>query len=168
MMEALNHMMNFKQSQSMSNTEYFETFQAKVETANMLHAGVGKQPGRIEIKLAGIVADPDMPTNEEREKARATAKDKFLARLLLSNADKRWYGELLRDIENDHTRNIGNYPDTPMAAFDLLVNYKPARSRHIVDDGRLSFYTDETDEQEEDVSTQAPQRRSPSVGTRPH
>jgi hypothetical protein len=157
MMEALNHVMNFKQSQSMSNTEYFETFQAKVETAD-------KQPGRIEIELAGIVADPDMPTNEERKQARATAKDKFLARLLLSNADKRRYGELLRDIENDHTRNIGNYPDTPTAAFDLLVRYKPARSRHIVDDGGLSFYTDE---QEEDVSTQPQQRRSPSGGTHP-
>jgi hypothetical protein len=56
-----------------------------------------------------------------RSAAKATAKDKFLARLLLSNADKRQYGELLRDIENDHTRNIGNYPDTPTAAFDLAA-----------------------------------------------
>jgi hypothetical protein len=163
MMEALNNVMNFKQSQSSSNTEYFKTFQAKVETADMLHSGVGKQPGRIKIELAGIVADPDMPMAEECEQARTTEKDKFLARLLLLNADKKCYSKLLRDIENYHTRNIGNYPDTPTAAFDLLVNYKPARSHCIVDSG-LSFYTDK---HEEEVSTQPPHRRSPSGGSHP-
>jgi hypothetical protein len=127
----------------MSNTKYFETFQAKVKMADLLHAGVSEQPSRIEIELARIAADPDIPTDEGHEQTRTTAKDKFLAQLLLSNADKKHYGKLLHDIENDHTRNIGNYPDTPMAAFDLLINYKPARSCHIVvNEGGLSFYTD--------------------------
>jgi hypothetical protein len=155
MMEAQNNLMNFKQSQNMSNTEYFEVFQAKLETADLLHAAIREQAGRVAIELEEIAVDPDVPTNEEREQARTAAKDKFLTRLLLLNADKKRYGELIRDIENNHTRNIGGYPDTPTAAFDILVNYKPSRSRHVADEGGLSFYTDD---QDEDNSTQPPQR----------
>jgi hypothetical protein len=42
MMEAQNNLMNFKQSQNMSNTEYVEVFQAKLETADLLHAAIGE------------------------------------------------------------------------------------------------------------------------------
>jgi hypothetical protein len=49
MMEAQNNLMNFKQSQNMSNTEYFEVFQAKLETADLLHAAIGEQAGRVAI-----------------------------------------------------------------------------------------------------------------------
>jgi hypothetical protein len=155
MMEAQSNLMNFKQSQNMSNTEYFEVFQAKLETADLLHAAIGEQAGRVVIELEEIAVDPDVPTNEDCEQARTAAKDKFLARLLLLNADKKRYRELIHDIENNHTRNIGGYPDTPMAAFDILVNYKPSRSRHVADEGGLSFYTDD---QDEDDSTQPPQQ----------
>jgi hypothetical protein len=155
MMEAQNNLMNFKQSQNMFNTEYFEVFQAKLETADLLHAAIGEQAGRVAIELEEIAVDPNVPTDEERKQARMAAKDKFLARLLLSNADTKRSGELILDIENDHTRNIGGYPDTPMAAFDILVNYKPLRSCHVADEGGLSFYTDN---QDEDDFTQPPQR----------
>jgi hypothetical protein len=68
----------------MSNTKYFETFQAKLETADLLHTGVSEQPERIAIELAGIAADPDLLMDEEYEQARMVVKDKSLARLLLT------------------------------------------------------------------------------------
>mmetsp|Transcript_13505 Transcript_13505/g.19474 ORF Transcript_13505/g.19474 Transcript_13505/m.19474 type:complete len:133 (+) Transcript_13505:98-496(+) len=40
------------------------------------------------------------------------------------NSDKRRYGALIRDIENEHTRGTNSYPTTLTAAYDYLVNYK--------------------------------------------
>ena len=68
--------------------------------------------------------NPDVPTTVERATARNTAKDEHLAICFLMNSDKRHYGGLIRDIENEHTRGSDTYPDTLTGAYDYLVNYK--------------------------------------------
>jgi hypothetical protein len=49
--------------------------------------------------------------------ARNTAKDEYLAICFLMNSDKRRYGGLISDIENEHTLT---------GTYDYLVNYKEA------------------------------------------
>jgi len=88
--------------------------------------------------------DPDVPTNAEREQATTEVKEKFMARLFLSNCNKKRYDGLLREIENDYTRGNDTYPNTLMAAYDYLINYIPTSSKsccHPDEDG-ISFYQD--------------------------
>jgi hypothetical protein len=49
-----------------------------------------------------IAVNPDVLTAAERATARNTAKDAYLAICFLMNSDKRHYGGLIRDIENEH------------------------------------------------------------------
>jgi hypothetical protein len=65
-----------------------------------------------------IAVNPDVPTAVERTTARNTAKDAYLAICFLMNSDRRCYGGLIRDIENEHTRGSNTYPDTLTGAFD--------------------------------------------------
>jgi hypothetical protein len=91
-----------------------------------------------------IAVDPDMPTAIEIAEAKHNAKDEYLAICFLMNSDKRRYGGLIRDIENEHTRGSNSYPVTLTGAYDYLVNYKASRlSNNDQDKGGLAFYNDE-------------------------
>jgi hypothetical protein len=69
-----------------------------------------------------------------------TANDAYLAICFLMNSDKRRYGGLIRDIENEHTRGSNTYPDTLTGAYDCLVNYKAKwLSSNDQDEGGLAF-----------------------------
>ena len=68
--------------------------------------------------------NPDVLTAVERTTACNIAKDEYLAICFLMNSNKHCYGGLIRDIENEHTRESNTYPDTLTGAYDYLVNYK--------------------------------------------
>ena len=85
-----------------------------------------------------------MPTAVERATAHNTAKDAYLAIYFLMNSDKRRYGGLIRNIENEHTRGSNTYPDTLTGAYDYLVNYKAEQlSSNDQDEGGLAFYNED-------------------------
>ena len=88
--------------------------------------------------------DPDVPTVVEHATAHNTAKDEYLAICFLMNSNKRRYGGLIRDIENEHTRGTNTYPDTLTRAYDYLVNFKTSRlSNNDQDEGGLAFYNED-------------------------
>jgi hypothetical protein len=95
--------------------------------------------------LDEIAADPDVPTNEEKEQARDRAKDQFLAVMFLVNSDRAQYGSLVRDIENEYTRGSDTYPTTLSAAYDYLMNYRVDKTSntHDPDESGLSYYTED-------------------------
>ena len=125
-----------------SNHEYYEKFKDSVATAKRLGSDIGLHASRIASILNHIAVNPDVPTAVKRTTAHNTAKDEYLAIYFLMNSDKRRYGGLIRDIENEHTRGSNAYPDTLTGAYDYLVNYKASRlSSNDQDKGRLAFYT---------------------------
>jgi hypothetical protein len=52
------------------------------------------------------------------------SRDKCLAVVSLSGADKAHYGRLVEDLENDFTKGNNTYPGTLNAAYNLVVNYR--------------------------------------------
>jgi hypothetical protein len=66
-----------------------------------------------------------------------------MARLLLKNSDRKRYGPLLCDIENQFTRGQDQYPATLTSAYEYLVNYVAARPGRHVDEGGMSYYQDD-------------------------
>ena len=130
---------------NMANNEYYEKFKDLVTNSERLGGEIGVQTDRVNEILQDIATDPDAPTDNEREAARSQAKDEYLAILFLLNSDKKRYGNLMRDIENEYTRGTDSYPTTLSAAYDYLVNYRVDRQHQETDDGGLAFYQDEDD-----------------------
>ena len=64
----------FKQKMVLNN-EYNKKFKDLVTNANQLGSDIGVHPEQIETILAGIAANPDMPTATEHEQAQDVAKD---------------------------------------------------------------------------------------------
>ena len=53
------------------------------------------------------------------------ARDRRIAMAFLKRADRRHYGTLWTDLENQNSRNNNQYPADLTAAYSLLVNYQP-------------------------------------------
>jgi uncharacterized membrane protein YgcG len=137
-MDAQDAFMSLRQGK-MDNGEYYDRFKHLLDVYEHLGGDVGvmlKPPSQY-IRAA----DPDEPTEDEIEAARAAARDAYLAIRFLRRADLNRYGTLLADIENEHTRGIGAYPTTLVKAYDLLVNYvNPNRHSHSSESQGMSFY----------------------------
>jgi hypothetical protein len=134
----------FKQ-RHLANNEYYEKFKDLVTNAERLGSDIGAHSDRTDSILDEIAADPDMPTDGEKEQARERAKDQFLAVMFLVNSDRARYGSLVRDIENEYTRGSDTYPTTLSAAYDYLVNYRVDKTSntHDADESGLSYYTED-------------------------
>ena len=126
---------------NLADNSYYEKFKDLVQTVESLGGEIGCQAERVFEHLKKTAADPNNPTPDETEAARLIAKDRYLAILFLVNSDRRRYGGLVRDITNQHTRGVNGYPDSLSAAYDYLVNYQGNRTGGLTDDGGLSFYT---------------------------
>ena len=88
LLDAERSVMNFRQN-TLPDSEYYQSFKDKIETADRLGAAIGEKPDLIAAKLATIAADPDAPTDAERATAVSAVKDAYLARLFLINSDKK-------------------------------------------------------------------------------
>jgi Zinc knuckle len=63
-----------------------------------------------------------------------TAKDKLLARIFLTGADKKRYGKLLEDLNNAFLAGKDNYPESLDATLTLLTHYQDyqvGRGKHM-------------------------------------
>jgi hypothetical protein len=136
----------FKQ-RNLANNEYYKKFKDLVTNAERLGSDIGAHSDRIEVILEEIAADPDLPTDAEREQARDRAKDQFLAVTFLVNSDRARYGSLVRDIENEYTQGSDTYPTTLSAAYDYIVNYRVDKvsTTHDPNESGLSYYTEDND-----------------------
>jgi hypothetical protein len=127
---------------TLANNVYYEKFKDLVETAECLGSEIGLHSDRVHALLQDIAADPDVLTVAKVEDAQARAKDRYLAVMFLLNSDKKRYGSLVRDIENEYTRGTNTYPNTLSAAYAFLVNYRTDRPNNPMeaDEGGLAFY----------------------------
>ena len=66
-----------------TNAEYYERFKDAVSAAERLGCEIGVHGARVDRELAIIATDPDMPTDAEREQAKRTVRERYLATLFL-------------------------------------------------------------------------------------
>jgi hypothetical protein len=145
LLDAKTQVYTFKQ-RSLANNKNYEKFKDLVTNAERPGSDIGAHPDRMETILEAIAADPDLPTDAERDQACNRAKDQFLAVMFLVNSDRARYGSLVWDIKNEYTRGSDTYPGTLSAAYDYLVNYRSDnRSPHVSNKSGLSYYTKDND-----------------------
>eukprot|EP00978_Attheya_sp_CCMP212_P031120 scaffold116442_cov20-Attheya_sp.AAC.1 len=58
------------------------------------------------------------------------ARDQCLAMSFLARSDRNWYGQKIKDLENDFLQGQDNYPKTVSAAYSLLINWKQEHHAH--------------------------------------
>jgi hypothetical protein len=143
--DAENHVFKFQQ-RNLANNEYYDKFKDLVANAERLGSDMGAHSARVEAILQEVAVDPDMPTAAETTQARERAKDEFLAVMFIMNCDRRRYGTLVRDIENEFTRGTNTYPTTLNTAYDYIVNFRGDGQGGSNPDEGVAFYTDDNNE----------------------
>jgi hypothetical protein len=118
-----------------------------VSSAKCLGSNIGVHTTRVNAILTDIATVADAPMPEERTHTKERAKDLYLAVMFLVNSNKKWYGVLIQDIENEYTRGLDTYPISLRAAYDYIVNYHTSRNANTdIDEGGVAFYTRDHDD----------------------
>jgi hypothetical protein len=118
----------YKQSGNQSLHEYLKDYQSLVQVLEHYGAAIGAEGAYIEsVKNKVKDAAPTGLTEEEYNKQAVTAaKLQSVAIGFLKRADRRRYGGLWSDLENNYTRGVDQYPADLTGAYNLMLNYKPA------------------------------------------
>jgi len=82
---------------------------------------IGKDPGLLDA-TAAVLANTDDATKRLK-----IARDRTLALAFLEQADRRRFGTLWADLENQFSQANNQYPIDLTAAYSLLVNFKPPK-----------------------------------------
>ena len=140
--EAEESLMSFRQGDNMSNNTFLDKFKGLVERYEYHGGESGMQQARINAQLEDIMADTNNPTVVEVAEAKATAREEYLAALFIRKSDPKRYGQLVLELENNHTHGADQYPTTMERAYDMLVNYKSTRTNNRFDrqDFGVAYY----------------------------
>ena len=91
----------FHQGDKMPNHLFLARFKELVEVFEHLGGEPGTSQALIEPYIMKYARDPEFPTDQEQADAIMRAREQYLAILFLFKADKKRYGSLLTDIQND-------------------------------------------------------------------
>ena len=76
-------------------------------------------------------------------------RNEYLGILFIRKSDPKHYGQLVAELQNNHTHGSDQYPQTLTRGYELLVNYHSLRPGGRIDrqDGCVSFLNNQDDEQ---------------------
>ena len=106
--------------------EYLKDFQSSVQVLEHYGAVIGADGPNQDSVMAEVrekvhgLAEADYTT-----RAILAAKRKSIAISFLKRADRERFGGLWGDLENQYSRGLDHYPSDIVAAYNLLLNYKP-------------------------------------------
>ena len=77
----------------------------------------------------GCIANINNITNAEQAEPETQTSDAVKAKVLISGYDKRRYGRVKNDLENNYLLGTDQYQDTTEKVIVLMVSYKPPRQQ---------------------------------------
>ena len=104
---------------------------------------------------ARMDADPKyMPDPADLAAVKATARSSYITTILIIRSDKKRYGRLIANAQNDYMKGVPNtYLTTQHAAYEILLNWQsidPPTQGHGKDSGDGSSMTFRQEEQDAD------------------
>jgi hypothetical protein len=117
---------NCQQGHHQSLHDYLKDFQGLVQVLEHYGAALGAN-GPYQDSLKAMVmkdAPAGLTTEAYHVKAVAAAKKKSMAISFLKRADRKRYGNLWIELENNFTRSLDHYPSDLTGAYGLLLNNK--------------------------------------------
>jgi hypothetical protein len=105
---------------------YLKKFRNSVEVIEHCGGDLGTDSGLIKATLASATVPVTMTTAtpDVLEAAKKYDKAQYLACTFLLGADRKIYGRLLENLENDFTQKTDRWLKTINNAYSLLVNWK--------------------------------------------
>jgi hypothetical protein len=116
----------YHQSSNQTLHDYLKDFQAIVQVLEHYGGGIGTEKPLQDAVRAGVTNSAPKgtsPTELEAMVAPAT-KNKWMAMGFIKRADRKVYGGLCSELENNYTRGHDQYPEDLTSAYGLLLNYK--------------------------------------------
>ena len=144
--EAQDKFHDFRQDKQMSNADYLAKFKNLYDAMVSLGGDMGVllDPPREYLTHA---INPDNPSVDEIEIARARAKEEYLAVRFVRRSDPTRFGSLMADLTNNYVLGIDKYPKTLTDAHLALVHWEnPINKTDTNNQQRsngLSFYQEE-------------------------
>ena len=111
--------MSFRQGDNMSNNTSLDKFKGLVERYEYHGGEPGMQQARINTQLEDIAVNTNNPTVVEVAEAKATAREEYLAILFIQKSVPKRYGQLVLELENNHTRGANQYLTMMEQAYDM-------------------------------------------------
>jgi hypothetical protein len=119
-----------RQGPHQSLHEYLKDFQGLVQVLEHYGAAIGAEGPYQDSVRAKIKADsPGFREEEYSRRSVVFAKKKSIAINFLKRADRKRYGGLWRELENNFTLGQDHYPEDLIGAYNLLLNYKAPSSQ---------------------------------------
>ena len=110
---------HYRQGPDTSLSKYLEDFQGLIDVLEHYGGSIGHDDGLVAVTQGGTP-----------EKKKQASRNKAVALAFLRQADRKRFGALWADLENQFSRGNDQYPTDLTAAYSMLVNYKPAPSQH--------------------------------------
>jgi Reverse transcriptase (RNA-dependent DNA polymerase)/Zinc knuckle len=123
--EATHSLYIFRQGQYMTNEQYYQKFQNLVDVVNHCGGELGNVQALQEEMVAKLAVNPSSPSATEIASSKVKSQERFLATMFFFRACRMRYGTLQNDIMNERLQKQDRYPQTVVAAYNLLVNWKP-------------------------------------------
>ena len=92
---------------------------------------------------------PNNPHNGRNQQSTCSGTNEYLGVLFIRKSDPKCYGQLIAELQNNHTHGTDQYPQTLTRGYELLVNVNSLRPGGRIDrqDGGVSFLNNQDDEQ---------------------
>ena len=110
---------HYRQGPDTSLSKYLEDFQGLIDVLEHYGGSIGHDDGLVSTISGGSTG--------QNLKA---SRNKAVALAFLRQADRKRYGALWADLENQFSRGNDQYPIDLTAAYSMLINYKPAPTQH--------------------------------------
>ncbi len=135
---AIKNLLYFFQKATQTNSDYQEDFLALVEVIEE-YGGAGLLtyfPNMIKKEVIAVKAAKNnmgAMTRDETKEAKKILRDKFLAALMLSGANRDRYGDLKRSMAENYVKGTSKYPESLEVVLCILNAYVPPAgwNRHV-------------------------------------
>jgi hypothetical protein len=119
-----NYYCGCRQEHKQTLHEYLKDFQGLVQVLEHYGAALGAEgPYQDSVKAQVRKDKPGLTTAEYNKRAVVAAKQKYVAIGFLKRADRKRYGGLWSDLENQFTQGTDDYPSNLTGAYNLLLDY---------------------------------------------
>ena len=118
---------SYQQGPNQSLHEYLKDYQSLVQVLEHYGAAIGSEGPYLDSVRERVSAETYALTEEEYKAYKITAaKQQTIAIGFLKRANKRRYGDLWTELENNFMRGQDPYPPDLTNTYNLLLNYKAA------------------------------------------